>query len=771
MMTEQPSQNNVPLDQQTAKPAAWLTALSPLTFRGKAVLFLVPTIVIMSLVYTLTAIQSESKTLRNEIIKKGETIATIASRNAELPILSENREQLKRAAGSLMEISDLAFVSFFNKRFELLLNEGLTSHNDHPVNIGPEQSITLLEHDALLEFTAPVFVVRSQGDLFFFQDKPAPSIRQHIGWVRIGLSKEVMTSSEREIMARGAVLAVLFTVVGVVLVYIFISLATRPLTALFNAVKKVGKGDYPEVPVVSPTSETGRLSAEFNRMSRAIKEREEAVVASERKIKDLFERVEHAIFRLDKTGAIIETNKKFDACCGSAKNFSALFRGNTGIQNLDKTASGALRSVEEAIVGRDGNELVVSMSLYPDFDEHNTLIGFDGYFIDITDKKKLEERLSQAQKMESVGLLAGGVAHDFNNLLTPILGYTELLLAAQSPIETQTASLNQIKQAAERARDLTRQLLAFSRKQLLELKTANLGYIIRMFESMLRRTILENVSIEVKIAPDLGMVLADTGQIEQVLLNLAINAQDAMPNGGTLTIEAQNIDLDESYTSRHPEIMPGKYVMLSVTDTGIGMDEATRSHIFEPFFTTKELGRGTGLGLSTVYGIVKQHGGSISVYSEPGRGSVFKVFLPHMMEQNNAIEQRQSLPEKVACGVEIILVVEDNDMVRRLAHDMLTSLGYQVLTAENPDQCIELVKTLRGPLHLLLTDVVMPKMNGMDLYNNLHLLRPDMKVLFMSGYASHVIGQHGVLDEGTPFIQKPFSLQALSQKIRQVLDS
>jgi signal transduction histidine kinase/CheY-like chemotaxis protein/HAMP domain-containing protein len=580
-----------------------------------------------------------------------------------------------------------------------------------------------------------------------------------------------MTRSEREIMTRGAILAVVFAVVGVGLVYIFISLATRPLNALFNAVTEVRKGDYPEVRVSSPKSEIGRLSAEFNRMSRAIKEREEEVLASERKLKDLFERVEHAIFRLDRTGAIIETNNKFEACCNGAKHFSSLFRGDIGVQKLVTTSSGALRSVEETIIGNDGKELIVSMSLYPDLDENNTLIGFDGYFIDITDKRKLEERLTQAQKMETVGLLAGGVAHDFNNLLTPILGYADLLLATMSAHDAKTSSLNQIKQAAERARDLTRQLLAFSRKQLLELKTVNLGYIIRMFESMLRRTILENISIEVRIGTDLGMVLADTGQIEQVLLNLAINAQDAMPNGGTLTIEAQNIELDESYTSRHPEIRPGRYVMLSVSDTGIGMDEATRQHIFEPFFTTKELGRGTGLGLSTVYGIVKQHGGSISVYSETGRGSVFKVFLPHMVEQNNTIEQRQSLPEKVAHGIEIVLVVEDNVMVRKLACDMLTSLGYQVLTAEDPDQCIELVKTLRGPLHLLLTDVVMPKMNGMDLFNNLHLLRPDMKVLFMSGYASHVIGQHGILSEGTPFIQKPFSLHALSQKIRQVLDS
>jgi len=771
-MTKKTDQENGLLDQQDKTPVAWLSAFSPLTFKGKAVLFLVPAIIIMSFVYTLAAIQDENKILRNEIINKGETIAAIAARNAELPILSENLEQLERSAISLMEIKDVAFASYFNKRFKLLLHKGAAHVDEPPQKITPEDGIILVEHGNLFEFIAPVFVVRSQEDIFFLQDKPSSApVREHIGWVRIGFSREVMTRSERQIMGRGIVLAVMFTTVGVFLVYLFVSLATRPLNALFNAVKGVRTGAYPEVQVVSPKSETGRLSAEFNRMSRAIKEREEEVVASEQRIKDLFERVDHAIFRLDRTGTIIETNKKFDVCCGGTKDFHALFRSNTGMLNLEKIPSGELRSSEEKIIDKDGNELVVSMSVYPDIDEHNTLIGFDGYFIDITEKKKLEERLAQSQKMESVGLLAGGVSHDFNNLLTPILGYTDLLLAKLPPDDEQAKSLKIIRQAAGRARDLTRQLLAFSRKQILELKTVNLGQIINSFENMLRRTIRENIGIEVRISPDLGLVRADTGQIEQVLLNLSINAQDAMQEGGTLSIEAKDINLDESYTSRHPEVIPGPYVMLSVSDTGIGMDEETRAHIFEPFFTTKELGRGTGLGLSTVYGIVKQHGGSISVYSEKGHGSIFKVYLPKVVEQGAAIKQHQPLSQELACGIETILIVEDNEMVRKLTSDMLTNLGYQVLVAENPDRCIELVKEQKCPLHLLLTDVVMPRMNGVDLFDTLHLMLPDLKVLFMSGYASDVIGRHGVLDEKVNFIQKPFSLHALSQKVRHALDS
>lgn len=394
---------------------------------------------------------------------------------------------------------------------------------------------------------------------------------------------------------------------------------------------------------------------------------------------------------------------------------------------------------------------------------------YEGTLEDITEHKRaeaerarLEEQLRQSQKIESVGLLAGGVAHDFSNLLTPILGYAEILLYAFPEEDPRLMQIQQIKQAAERARDLTRQLLAFSRKQMLELKVVDLGKIISRSENMLRRTIRENISIKTVISSSLGLVRADTGQIEQVLVNLSINAQDSMLQGGTLTIEAKDVDLDESYTTRHPEIAPGPYVMLAVSDSGVGMDEQTLQHIFEPFFTTKKIGKGTGLGLSTVYGIVKQHGGSITVYSEKGLGSIFKVFLPRVAGEGIVVEHPEPLPDKVARGTETIFVVEDNAMVLQLTCDMLKDLGYHVLSAASPDRCIELVKESKNPIDLLLTDVVMPKMNGIELFNALRPLRPDLRVLFMSGYASNVIGHHHVLDKGANFIQKPFSMQALS---------
>jgi PAS domain S-box-containing protein len=385
------------------------------------------------------------------------------------------------------------------------------------------------------------------------------------------------------------------------------------------------------------------------------------------------------------------------------------------------------------------------------------------------ERAKLEEQLRQSQKLETVGLLAGGAAHDFNNILTPILGYSEILMAGYSEKDPRYAQLKQIKKAAEHAKDLTHRLLAFSRKQLIELKSVDLGEIVRKVEDMLRRMIRENIQIEVAISPSLSKVRADVSQMEQALINLSINAQDAMPEGGRLTIEVRDVDLDETYTAQHPEITPGAYVMLSLSDTGTGMDEKTMEHIFEPFFTTKEVGKGTGLGLSAVYGIIKQHGGSLAVYSEKDQGSTFKIFLPCLADDETG-KERLPRPAEVVGGIETILVAEDNAMVRDIACKMLEDLGYQVLCADNPDLCIELAKAHQGVIDLLLTDVVMPRMNGKELYHLLRRIRPKLKVLFMSGYFSDVIERHTILDKGVPFLQKPFSIRTLSEKIREVLD-
>jgi two-component system, cell cycle sensor histidine kinase and response regulator CckA len=390
-----------------------------------------------------------------------------------------------------------------------------------------------------------------------------------------------------------------------------------------------------------------------------------------------------------------------------------------------------------------------------------------GLALDVTERTELEERHRQSQKMEAIGQLAGGIAHDFNNLLTAIHGYSELLSDALEPGSPHLSDVREIRRAADRATALTRQLLAFSRNQILEPRVLDLRESLNSMESMLNRLIGEDIEVVVRTPRDVGRVKADPGQIEQVILNLALNARDAMPNGGALIVELANAELDEAYARRHAGATPGRYVRLSVSDTGVGMDATTRARIFDPFFTTKPHGRGTGLGLSTVYGIVKQSGGNVWVYSEPGRGSTFKVYLPRVDEPADDLTG-ESAP---ACeyGRETVLVVEDELAVRELVRKVLERSGYRVIVAATPREALEIVDKDPAAIDLLMSDVVLPQMGGRALAEQLTAKVPTMRILFMSGYTDDAIVHHGVLDPGTPFLQKPFTARGLTGKVREVL--
>ena len=383
--------------------------------------------------------------------------------------------------------------------------------------------------------------------------------------------------------------------------------------------------------------------------------------------------------------------------------------------------------------------------------------------------RQSDQQLRQAQKMEAIGLLAGGVAHDFNNLLTAIVGYAQLMLRRIDPRDPLCTNAQEILKAGRRATGLTRQLLAFSRKQVMEPRVIDLNDVVANMHKMLARLIGEDVELSAQPASDLGCVLADPGQIEQVIMNLAVNARDAVPQGGRLVIETANVELDENYADRHPGVRPCAHVMLAISDTGCGMDEATRLRIFEPFFTTKERGKGTGLGLSTVYGIVQQSGGTVWVYSEPGRGTTFKIYLP--LVARAATVFGASSAEEAPRGTETVLLVEDDDIVRDLAGEILRVNGYTVLAAPHGGEAIVLCERHPGAVDLLLTDVVMPQLNGRELVERVRPLRPAMKVLFMSGYTGRALGSQGTLEPGTPFIQKPFTPDALTRKVREVLDA
>jgi signal transduction histidine kinase/CheY-like chemotaxis protein len=385
------------------------------------------------------------------------------------------------------------------------------------------------------------------------------------------------------------------------------------------------------------------------------------------------------------------------------------------------------------------------------------------------EKAALKEQFRQSQKMEAIGRLAGGIAHDFNNLLTVIKGYSELSLIKLKEGDPLKGNIEEIHRASQRAANLTRQLLAFSRRQILEMKVLDLNTILKDLDKMLRRVIGEDIELVTLFAEGIGRIRADPGQIEQMILNLTVNARDAMPNGGKLTIETSNIELDENYVRSHIAVKPGLYVMLSVSDTGVGMTPEVKERVFEPFFTTKEKGKGTGLGLSTVYGIVKQSGGNIWVYSEPGHGTTFKIYLPWVEEKADALHRRDD-PDILPRGSETVLLVEDDLSVRGLAVRVLRENGYNLLEAANGNEALRMAQEYAGEIHLLLTDVVMPQMGGKELADRIKPLRPDIKVLFTSGYTDNAIVHHGVLEPGTNFLQKPFSPASLAHKVREVLD-
>jgi two-component system, cell cycle sensor histidine kinase and response regulator CckA len=386
------------------------------------------------------------------------------------------------------------------------------------------------------------------------------------------------------------------------------------------------------------------------------------------------------------------------------------------------------------------------------------------------DRTRLEEQFRQAQKMEAVGRLAGGVAHDFNNLLTVITGYSDLLLARGELTDSQRSAIEEIRRSAERGGALTFQLLAFSRRQPLEPRVLHLNELVLGIEKMLRRLIGEDVVLVTAAGARPDTVEADPGRLEQVIMNVVVNARDAMPEGGKLTIETATTRLGEEFTAKQLGLKPGRYVRLSITDTGVGMGEETRSHLFEPFFTTKNPGRGTGLGLATAYGIIRQSAGAISITSDPGKGTSVQIFLPVVKSKVNGTPET-GVDEPVPGGDETVLVVEDEGRVRKLISDVLRGQGYTVIGATRGDEALRLCRAFRGEIHLALVDVVMPEMNGPDLVRALAALRPSLRVLFMSGYTDETVGRHGLSESGAAFLQKPFLPAALARKVREVLDA
>jgi PAS domain S-box-containing protein len=505
--------------------------------------------------------------------------------------------------------------------------------------------------------------------------------------------------------------------------------------------------------------------AEYARHAAAQRER-----LTEERYRLLFERNLAGVWRSTLDGRLLDCNDSFARIFGFeskeqvvAESAVVLYESSDHRKRFvaELLEKGHLKNHEERYRTRDGKVIytIENVSLSGDL--------IEGTIFDVTERRVLEEELRQAQKMEAVGRLAGGVAHDFNNVLAVVQGYSELLAKQLAAGDEKVEQVSEIQKAAERAAALTRQLLAFSRKQVLQPRVLDLNEVLTDMEKMLRRLIGEHIEVDVDGGPGLWSVQADPGQLEQIVLNLALNARDSMPQGGRLTLETRNVKVGED-TAVGAGLSPGAYVKLAVRDTGTGMDAEVVKHIFEPFFTTKELGKGTGLGLATVYGVVRQSGGHITVLSEPGKGSTFEIYLPRALAR---AEPREAAPAPALGGSETILLVEDEDSLRTMVRDLLGAGGYTVLDTRSGADALRIAGSRESPIHLLLTDVVMPQMSGPELATAVRACRPGIKVVYMSGYSDEAIARHGILDPGTVLLSKPFTAHALARRVAEALAS
>ncbi len=555
----------------------------------------------------------------------------------------------------------------------------------------------------------------------------------------------------------------------------------------FKGIRKDGSIVYIEVAATKTTYQGEAVSLSYHRDITDRKKAEEGLLESEARFRDIALSMSDWIWEVDSQGRYVYCSEKVVDVLGYTHE-EILGKTPFDLMPLDE-ASRISRIFEEIVkrqksivdlenwnLHRDGRKVCLLTNGVPIFDKTGQLIGYRGVDKDITERKRseeergtLQEQLRQSQKIEAIGRLSGGIAHDFNNILTIISGNAQLSLFDLKQGDPLRENLEEIRRASERAADLTRQLLAFSRKQMMEMKVLDLNLIVQGLDKMLHRLLGEDIALVTVLPEGIGKVKADPGQIEQVIVNLAVNARDAMIEGGKLTIETADVELDEEYARKHIAVIPGRYVMLSISDTGVGMSSEVKDRVFEPFFTTKEQGKGTGLGLSTVYGIVKQSSGNIWVYSEPGQGTTFKIYLPQVDEPLTE-EKKAEVVKEIPRGNETILVVEDEETVRKLAVRLLKGQGYRVLEAPDGGKALLLCEEFKERIHLILTDVVMPGMSGRKLAERLKQIHPEMKVLYMSGYTDNAILHHGILETGINFMQKPFTLENLARKVREVLD-
>jgi signal transduction histidine kinase/ActR/RegA family two-component response regulator len=677
----------------------------------------------------------------------------------------QDREAATENLGTLRAKREIAAASLFGPDGRIFASYVRTGEERKPRNAGPPPAGHSYQNDRL----AISEQVQNEG--------------QVLGWLTMEYTLPPLWSRLPQYGIITAVVLLALLTVSLLLWRLLESSITEPLARLADASKAVSQSKTGQVHAVKKADdEIGHLTDAFNEMLSTLQNRETALRESTAQLLEAMTVARMSSWAWDvREGAISwggreaevfgERGKPGDSSLESFLELVHPSDRSSVDQGLWRAAETGQRcELDFRVLDPDGHTRWLAMRGQRAQEDGRSGQRLLGLVMDVTERRRLEEQLLQSQKLEAIGRLAGGVAHDFNNLLTGILGYADFALKSLPDNHASRADIVEIERAGTRAAALTGQLLAYARRQMIAPKIVSLNQLVTNMENLLRRLIGEDIDLETRCASRLWPAQIDPGQFEQVIINLAVNARDAMPRGGRLTIETSNCTLDDTYVRQHPEVVPGEYVMLAVADTGIGMDSATQVRVFEPFFTTKEQGKGTGLGLAVCYGIVRQANGHLWVYSERGRGTTFKVLLPRSTEDQEAGAAPKP-PELLSSGgSETVLIVEDEPVVRRLTVRALAERGYHVLEAEDGESALEVARTHQGELHLLVTDVVMPGMNGKELADRLAAHRPDLRVLYISGYAEHAVVRQGVLVEGIAFLSKPFDLSELARTVREILD-
>ncbi len=735
------------------------------SLQKKVTIFITLVILIIGALSTYLFTSAFSRSKERGLVIRGTALCTSLSKAAEEGLAKEDLSLIKKASHIILA-PDVTLAQVYSNIWEPVDSYPVDSWQNPPrpeaiSHFKDEPTPFHIKKAGGFDFYSPIFFTAFEG--------APPAV---IGYVRVILSSAAFQKEVRELAVVNITVSTVIMLCAILLLNILIQrFVVKPVMALHQSISQFKSGASTGNAVIpdGTTGEIRELALEFNRMCETVKENETKLIESDARIRSLFDRVEHAVFRTDKDGEIVEANSRFRRMFGRVTGLCEIMTGDMNAATcLKKAASEKALHIEDKAAAWNGEELVISLSLYPERDGGVEVKGFDGYIIDITEKKRLEERLMRSQKLEAVGTLAAGMAHDFNNLLTAILGYSGILLKMVKEDDPFYKPTSVIHDAAKRGAELGRKILTVTRKEKMATKPVNINDIVRNSMDLLQGSLPKDIEITMKLSDALPMTNADPSQVQQIIINLSVNARDAMPGGGRLIIETAVVGPSNGIGGPAHADESG-YIKLSVSDTGAGIDSETQAKIFDPFFTTKEVGKGTGLGLYIVHSIVNNHGGYINLYSEPQKGTRFNLYFP--IAKGAAAEAMQESVDVRGTGT--VLVIDDEPDIRELCKDVLAPLGYTVLLAENAAAGINLYREKQNDIALVILDMIMPKMGGIEVFHALRTINKNVKILLYSGYGhTNFAGIDDLLRSGANgFIQKPFSGQDIGIAIKNVLSA